>query len=142
MPGENAAIVRYLNQSWNGTMWEGNGVEEGIAGTVDLLDPEIEWVNPPEAIDPGVRRGIDGWITAFKNLREALGVNRVDIERLEEAGDLVATSIVLHGKAPGSGIEMEFPPRGALWTLSGGRLARFEWFVEPADAFARLEQPE
>ena len=108
---------------------------------VDLLDPEIEFVNPPEAIDTGVRHGIDGWITAFNNLREGLGVSRVEIERLEEAGDLVATAIVLHGKAPGSGIKMVYPARGGLWTVRDGRLIRFEWFVEPSDAFARLDQP-
>jgi ketosteroid isomerase-like protein len=140
MPGENAAIVRRVNDALNRARAEGKEIEEGMADVVELLDPGIEFVNPPEAIDPGVRHGIDGWITAFKNLREGLGLNRVDIERLEEAGDMVATAIVLHGKAPGSGIEMPFAPRGGLWTVRDGRLTRFEWFVEPDDAFARLEQ--
>jgi len=50
--------VDRLWEAWNTTNEEGVEVEEYIARAADLLDPEIEYV--PEAVDPGVRRGIQG----------------------------------------------------------------------------------
>lgn len=142
MTGRHAAIVKRLYESWNRASAEGMDIEQMIAGDIELLDPEIEFVNPPEAVDPGVRRGIEGFITALRNLREALGIYRIEIERLEEDRDHVAASVLQHGKAPGSGIEMTFPLRGVLWTFREDRVIRFEWFVDPEQAFARLERPD
>ena len=31
------------------------------------MDPEIEWVNPEDAIESGTRKGLAGMRTAFEN---------------------------------------------------------------------------
>lgn len=140
MGGELAPIVERLNENWNRGIAEGVEIERMVTADIDLIDPDFEYVNPPQAIDSGIRHGVDGLITAITNLREVLGIYRVEIERAEEDDERVALALVLHGRAPGSGIEMAYPARGAVWTFRDRRVARMEWFITPEEAFARLER--
>ena len=57
MSESRTTIVERLYEAANRSAEEGTEVEEMVAGIVDLLDPEIEWVNPPEAIEGGTRGG-------------------------------------------------------------------------------------
>lgn len=132
-------IVRRLIGAWRRASEAGVGIAEVLAADRDLFDPEVEWVNPPEAVDGGTRRGFEGWLTAAQNLADALGVTRMEIERIEEAGDVVVAAAAARGKAPGSGVEMTYPARGTIWRFRDGRLACFEWLVSVEDAFARIE---
>ena len=34
---------------------------QDLDGVFALLDPEFEWVNPGYAVEPGIRRGHDGF---------------------------------------------------------------------------------
>ena len=34
----------------------------------ELMDPEIEYVNPPGAVEPGIRRGITAFRAALENV--------------------------------------------------------------------------
>ncbi len=34
----------------------------------ELMDPEIEYVNPPGAVEPGIRRGITAFRSALENV--------------------------------------------------------------------------
>jgi hypothetical protein len=61
MSEENVEVVRELYEAMD-------------AGRLDpvlsFLDPEIEYVNPPDAIDPGTRHGIQGMVEAVANVTE------------------------------------------------------------------------
>lgn len=49
MSQENVEIVRRIYAAWT----DGSPVESG------LLDPEIEWVNPHDAVETGIRSGVE-----------------------------------------------------------------------------------
>jgi len=38
---------------------------------VELLDPEVEYVNPDGALEPGVRKGIGEYIAVVEKMQEA-----------------------------------------------------------------------
>jgi ketosteroid isomerase-like protein len=103
----------------------------------ELLDPEIEWVNPPDAVEPGTRRGRDGWEQAEESWRGSFTSVRFEIERIAEDGDRVAAAVRCHSVAGGSGMEID-QVLGFLWTVRAGRLVRFEWSNDPDEIMRRL----
>ena len=123
MSGSHSEIVRALYASWSAG---------GRAGK-DLVDPEIEYVNPPDAVEPGTRRGLEGWLAALRASREGLGDYRVEVERTIESGERVLALVVIQISAPESGIETGFR-QGHIWTIRDGRARRLEWFNDPARA--------
>ena len=50
MSQENVEIVRRLVDAWN---------RQDLEGILALIDPEAEYVNAPNAVEPGTRRGHD-----------------------------------------------------------------------------------
>jgi ketosteroid isomerase-like protein len=91
-----------------------------------LLDPDVEWVNPPDAIERGTRSGRGGWGGAEENWRQGFSSIRFEVERVEAAGDRVATAVRCFSVARGSGLEVE-QVLGFLFTVRDGRVVRFEW---------------
>ena len=51
MSRENVDIVRHI--------YDSGMFDRDPADMMELAAPEIEYVNPPYAVEPGVRRGID-----------------------------------------------------------------------------------
>jgi ketosteroid isomerase-like protein len=98
-----------------------------------LLDPEIEWVNPPEAVEPGTRRGIEEFATAARTVADTFEEVGVEIERLMDAGERVVVIATLRGRGRGSGADVE-RRQGYVWTIREGKAVRFEWFNDPAKA--------
>jgi ketosteroid isomerase-like protein len=58
---ENLEIARRLYEAWS---------RLEVPGPADLLDPDIEYVNPPGAIEPGVRRGLEEFSAAVQRVFE------------------------------------------------------------------------
>ena len=105
-----------------------------------LLDPEVEWVNPPDAIEGGVRTGYDGWMTAIENMRTGLGPNAsYDVDSAVERGDRVLVRGLMHTGGTASGAEAGMRTY-SLWTVADGRVTRFEWFFDGDAAQARFEE--
>ena len=100
-----------------------------------ILDPEVEYVNPPDAVEPGTRRGRDEFNAAEENWRGSFSEIRFELEEIAEDGDRVAASVRCYSVARGSGMEVE-QVMSFLWTVREGRLARFEWSRD-ADALLR-----
>jgi ketosteroid isomerase-like protein len=100
---------------------------------VELLDPEIEYVNPAGAIEPGTRRGLQEFIAATERLSEGWASWKMEPEQLIDAGDKVAVVMSYRARARRSGLEVE-GRESALLTVAGGRIVRYEWFHEPNDA--------
>jgi uncharacterized protein len=125
MSQENVEIVRGIYDAW---------ALSDFPGSEHLLDPEIEYVNPPDAVEPGTRYGL----AAFRRAVEQVFVEgweswRYEPERFTPCGDRVA--VVLRYRARGRGSRVDVEGRmSALWTLRGGKVVRFEWFQGPAEA--------
>ena len=117
MSQENVKIVQAIYEAWS----------KGESPRA-LLDPDIEYVNPPYAVESGVRHGR----RSLDKIREVYPDFRVEPERFVDAGD----HVVLIGLARGtsaSGVETK-RRQGFVWTVRDGRAIRFRWFNEPSEA--------
>ena len=121
-----ADVVRCFYDAWS---------RDDLPGPVELLDPEVEYVNPAGAIEPGTRRGVDAFITAVEKVFEAWEYWRAEIEALEPAGGHVIAVVTYTARGRGSGVEIQ-GRESALWTLSDGRVVRYAWFHAADDARA------
>jgi len=124
MSQENVEIVRRIYASWA----PGSSPSES-----NLLHPDIEWVNPPYALEPGTRTGIDDFISITDELDDRFEDFRMDVERLIDVGDRVVVIATMHGRGTGSGIEVE-NRHGSVWTVCDGTAVRFQWFQDPEEA--------
>jgi ketosteroid isomerase-like protein len=96
----------------------------------ELMDDEVEWVNPPDAIETGTRRGKEQFEEAESALGRAYSSVEIEVERLIEGDDSVGAiiEVLFHGR--GSGIEVRHR-MGWLFTLREGKITRFEWSNDP-----------
>jgi ketosteroid isomerase-like protein len=129
--GENAEIVRQLYEGFN----------RERRGTRKLLDPGIEWINPERALEPGQRRGLEEWDGALERVQESFREARVEVERIVESGDRVASAVTLRVRGRESGLDTQMR-QSHLWTIRAGKAVRFEWFMDPGRAFDLLEAGE
>jgi ketosteroid isomerase-like protein len=93
----------------------------------ELLAEDVEWVNPPDAVEPGTRQGADSFNKAIANVFAAWDDVRFDTERVIDNGDEVVALGQLHGRVHGPGMEVD-SPHGQIWTFRDGRVTRMEWF--------------
>jgi ketosteroid isomerase-like protein len=135
--GSNEEIVRRVL----GVLNTSKSVEEAIAtGVEDLWDPEIEFVNPEDAIERGTRKGVSGMRAVLQNFIEGAGAAAtVELEELEERGDRVFVCWRVHARGA-SGAEAVGPPIGGVYTLRDGRILRIEWHWDVDEARASFEQ--
>lgn len=103
----------------------------------EILHEEIEFVNAPDAIEPGTRHGLSGFDEAGSAFGRAYSALDFEIERRLEAGDSVGMIVRMHLTGRGSGIEMD-ERMGWLFTLREGKLLRFEWSRDPEALLSRL----
>jgi SnoaL-like domain len=103
--------------------WNSREVEPMLA----ITSEDFEYVNPPNAVEPGVRRGSDGIRQVMEAQWDALGEEaRLDIDRIHEPeGDqLIAQGTVSRGM-PGS--DARVGNKLVLgWTFDEDRLIRIE----------------
>jgi ketosteroid isomerase-like protein len=99
----------------------------------ELLDDEIEWVNPADAVETGTRRGRDAFHAAMESTEEAFDRRTVEPQELIEAGDQVVLLCTWVVRGRGSGLERR-QPQGHVWTLRDGKAVRFRWFNDQAEA--------
>ena len=104
-------------------------LEELFAGRSlgpDLLDDEAEWVNPPDAVEGGTRRGFDAFNDAIASVFAAWDAGHVDADRVIEDGDMVVALGALRGHIRGPGMAVE-AQHGQIWTFRDGRVIRMQW---------------
>jgi ketosteroid isomerase-like protein len=123
---ENVDVVRRIYAVW---AKEGSPVRSG------LLDPDIEWVNPPDAVEHGTHRGLDAFAGAVDAVSDTFEGVGVDIDEILDAGDRVVVLATLRGRGRGSGADVE-RRQGYVWTLRDGKVIRFQWFNNPDDAMS------
>ena len=98
MSQENVEIVRRVADAWN---------RRDADSFLAPCDPEIEYLNPPTAVEPGIRRGHEELLTVLRMqweiLLDACGV----IERIFDRGEEVITVGRISRRMPGSDARIE-----------------------------------
>ena len=132
MTEENVEVVRRFYAAWSG---------DELPGPTELMNPEIEYVNPDRAVEPGTRRGLAAFSRAVEKVFEGWETWHMEPEQFRAVGDQVAVVVRYRGRGRGSGVEVE-GRESALWTVRDGKVVRYAWFHEPADALeaAGLEE--
>jgi ketosteroid isomerase-like protein len=80
MSQENVEVVRQIYSSW---------APGSSPASSNLLHPDIEWVNPRDALEPGTRRGLEAFTSITDELDDTIRDFRMEVERCIDAGDRV-----------------------------------------------------
>jgi ketosteroid isomerase-like protein len=128
MDQRNIEIVRAVYDAW---------AREEFPGPDRLLDPNIEYVNPDGAIEPGIRRGVSEFSRAIERVLQGWESWWMEPERFASVGDDVAVVVRYRARGRSSGVVVE-GRESALWTVRGGRVVRYAWFHGADDAFKAL----
>ena len=124
MSQENVEMVRSIYE---------HGLLDSADGHNAFAEAEIEYVNPPDAIDAGVRSG-SGLRTALGSLTDAFDEREHQLRRVFDAGDIVVADVVFRGRGATSGATVT-QDEAHTWTFDGtGRIVRFEWGRDLAQA--------
>lgn len=83
-------------------------------------------MNPPEAVDSGVRRGREEVAQALRNISESFEASRHELRELYEAGDSVVALVDFCARARGSHAEI-VQEEAHTWTFRDGLIVRYEW---------------
>lgn len=125
MSQENVEAVRRFYHAWS---------QDDLPGPTGLMDPEIEYVNPAGAVEPGTRRGLAEFGRAVERVFAGWDTWTIEPTQLRAAGqNQVAVVARYRYRIHGSGADLE-TRMSHLWTLRGGKVVRFAWFHGPADA--------
>lgn len=136
MAGEGEALVR---RAW-GAVNRHSSADALLAEIGGLLHPEVEFVNPPDALERGTRKGLDGLRLAYTNYYAGAGPDAVfEIEELIERGDMVFARGHMHGVGAARGIDLMGPGIAAIITIRDSLLYRMEWYWDKDQAHAKFE---
>ena len=120
MSQENVEVIRSIYEAW----------ADGRSAA-PLIDRDLEYVNPPYAIEPGTRIGRHH----FRSVLEVFPDVQFEVERYVDAGDdvVVIAKQLMQGSSSGAEIETRM---GYVWTVTEGKATRFRWFNDAAEALA------
>jgi ketosteroid isomerase-like protein len=121
---ENIEVVHRLYAIWH---------RDGFGVVPELMDPAVEYVNPPYAVEPGIRRGYDGFAEAARAVTSVYGDYEVDARELTELGDRVVVRAHVKTRSHGNAVPIE-AERGYVFDIRDGRVLRFAWFNDFAGA--------
>ena len=125
MSQENAELVRHI--------YESGLFDRDPDELLDFATSDVEYVNPPYAVEPGVRYGRVAVAQAMRRFAEVWEESRHQLRELYDCGDAVVAAVNWHIRGRGS--ERELVNKEAhSWTLREGRIARFEWGQDLATA--------
>ncbi len=131
MSQENVEIVRRIFDGWS---------RGDFSVGAELLDPDFEWEQHAEAVEPGTRRG--GQVgNSLKNIFEIYENFRVQPEDFIDAGENVVVAARISGTEKRTGMPLEGTWE-FVWTVRKGRLVRNQVYANRAEALeaARLSE--
>ena len=123
---DNVRLVRRMYEAWDAL---------DLETVFALLDPGVAWINPDYAVEPGTRRGHEGFATAMRNLGASFDQYSHVLGEVVELGDRVLWHTIFCARGRDSGASVEIPEQH-LWTLRGGRILELRWFHDVAEAEA------
>lgn len=122
----NAATIQRLFE-----LWHAERIDDGR----ELLDPEIEWLEPPETIGRNVVTGPDAALAALANWREQFDSIRAETKELREEGDRVFHAMNQFARARGSTADIE-GDLYMVWWFRDGKATRMEMYNTREEAEA------
>jgi ketosteroid isomerase-like protein len=129
MSQENVGIVRRLYES---------GAVDGDYGALrEALDPDVVYVNPPEAVEPGTRRGVDEVMAAAESASRSFGATEHKLRELFDAGETVVAFVTAQAQGRDSGTPVS-QEEAHTWTLRDGKVISFEWSRDLRAALAAV----
>ncbi len=127
MSEENVRLIRRIYDAW-----------DRQESARKFIAPDVEYVNPPYAVEPGIRHGRK----SFSIVRGTYEDFEVQVERFIDAGgDVVIVLARYSATGRGSGVPVE-GEHGYVWTVQNGEAVHFRWFQshrEALDAAGLLE---
>jgi ketosteroid isomerase-like protein len=114
-------------------------VERDLETVADLSHPEIEYRNPPDAIEPGTRKGRDEILDLTETLFETFEYTELTPARFAEAGDTMAVELHVEARSRAAGVPVT-QRLGHLIEFRDGVVFSIEWSSSPEAAFAALER--
>lgn len=93
-----------------------------------FASPEIEYVDPPDEVDPGSRHGRKEVMLALRRARQSFYVYEHEIQELFDGGDTVVAAVSFHAtvRRNGSKLQDVREEEAHTWTLRDGKIVRFE----------------
>jgi ketosteroid isomerase-like protein len=101
--------------------------------SLGLLHPDIEYVNPPGAVEPGTRRGVAAYEDAIRSINEAFGDVGIEVREMRDVGDQVVVLATFIARGRSSGVQRESED-AYVWTVRNGLAVSFQWFNDPVKA--------
>ena len=129
MSRQNVEIVRRIVDAFN--------PRDGDA-LIDGLDPQIEWHVPPMLPEQTVYHGHEGVRALWQSMRDSFEDFHLAVEEIVEVGDRVMLLAAMHGRGKGSGVEVQSPSFGWVWTLRDGKALRVEVYPTRAETLKAL----
>ena len=113
-----------------------------VSGRLDelraRLHPQVLFVNPDDAIEPGTRHGPTAFIHALERLHDLFEYEGAEIEGWAERGDRALATVRFTVRGRGSGAPLA-EQLAHLLEFEGNRVARLEWFRDEAAGLAALD---
>jgi ketosteroid isomerase-like protein len=104
----------------------------------EVIDPEVEYVNPSGAVEEGTRHGVAAFREAVEQVFEGWASWHMEPEQFTAVGNQVAVVVRYRARGRTSGVELE-GRESALLSLREGKVVRYEWFHEATDALRAAE---
>jgi ketosteroid isomerase-like protein len=121
MGASEVEVVRSIYRAW---------AEEGSPH--EFVAPEFEYVNPPDAVEPGTLHGPE----SLAKVREVYPDFVVEPERYYDCGERVLVVGVARASTT-SGLTTQWR-QGYVWTVRDGKAVRLAWFNDPRQALAEV----
>jgi ketosteroid isomerase-like protein len=132
MSPENVELVRRL--------YEDGALDRHYHLLRAAFDPEVVYVNPPDAVDAGTRRGVADVVTALENLGRSFATTEHELHEVFDAGDAVVARVTFHARGRDSGALLA-QEEAHTWTFRGARIISFEWGRDLPAALAAVGLP-
>ena len=101
--------------------------------TEGLIHADAEYVNPPYAVEPGVRP----WSVALERLLEIYPGFALEPSEFSPVGD-DRVIVLAEARATGASGVSTTQMLAHVWTIEDGLVVRFQWFNDPAEARAAV----
>jgi ribosomal protein S18 acetylase RimI-like enzyme/ketosteroid isomerase-like protein len=125
-PDEDIALIERSYERWR---------SEGIDGVLELADEQVEWVPPPQALEPETKRGKQAIRAGYRAYEETFDEFLPEADEILPTGEpglyLVLARTSVRGRGSGAAVSIEV---GHLVTVRDGRLARMQVVIDRNEA--------
>ena len=108
-----------------------------LDAALEMMDPEIEAHDAPEAPDATVHHGREAVRRDWEQMFALFEDFTIDIEEVFDAGEELVVFLRLSGRGRESGAEVE-ARMAHVWTIREGRAIRLRQYLDRAEALAAV----